>query len=146
VYAGHPSYSTGQAKPSPALLDLLAVNDLRRNFYMVDKYKNNTTDTLSTTKYYYKYLNTGVYYSYAPFNHLRLAEMYLNRAEARVKQGRNDDALTDLNAIHTRAGLTGLSGLSGQPLFTAILNERRLELAFEGHIGYDYFRNGLPMV
>lgn len=146
VYAGHPSYSTGQAKPSPALLDLLAENDLRRNFYMVDKYKNNTTDTLSTTKYYYKYLNTGVYYSYAPFNHLRLAEMYMNRAEARVKQGRNGDALTDLNAIHTRAGLTELSGLSGQPLFAAILNERRLELAFEGHIGYDYFRNGLPMV
>ncbi|WP_346319342.1 RagB/SusD family nutrient uptake outer membrane protein [Chitinophaga sp. YIM B06452] len=146
VYAGHPSYSTGQVKPSPALLDLLAANDLRWNFYIVDKYRNNTTDTLSTSKYYYKYVDVGVYYSNAPFNHFRLAEMYLNRAEARVKQGRNDDALTDLNAIHTRAGLTGLNGLAGQPLFAAILRERRLELAFEGHIGYDYFRNGLPMV
>jgi hypothetical protein len=35
---------------------------------------------------------------------------------------------------------------SGQSLFDAILQERRLELAFEGHIGYDYFRVGLPMV
>jgi hypothetical protein len=24
--------------------------------------------------------------------------------------------------------------------------ERRMELAFEGHVGYDYFRNGLPMI
>lgn len=146
VYAGHPSYSTGQVKPSPDLLGLLDDNDLRWNFYKVDKYRNNVTDTLSTWKYYYKYLNTGVYYSSAPFNHLRLAEIYLNRAEARIKQGNNDGALSDLNAIHTRAGHDALTGLSGQALFDAILWERRLELAFEGHIGYDYFRVGLPMV
>jgi starch-binding outer membrane protein, SusD/RagB family len=146
VYAGHPSYSTGQVKPSPDLLSLLAGNDLRWNFYKVDKYRNNVTDTLSTWKYYYKYLNTGVYFSNAPFNHFRLAEIYLNRAEARIKQGNNDGALSDLNAIHTRAGLDELAGLSGQPLFDAILQERRLELAFEGHISYDYFRVGLPMV
>lgn len=146
VYAGHPSYSTGQVKPSRALLELLEANDLRWNFYMLDKYKNTTTDTLSTSKYYYNYLNSGVYYSNAPLHHLRLAEVYLNRAEARVKQGDNSGALSDLNAVHTRAGLNVLSGLSGQALFNAILKERRLELAFEGHVGYDYFRNGLPMV
>ncbi|MGN6510890.1 MAG: RagB/SusD family nutrient uptake outer membrane protein, partial [Chitinophaga sp.] len=31
-------------------------------------------------------------------------------------------------------------------LFDAILAERRLELAFEGHDSYDAFRNGLPVV
>ena len=145
-YTGSPQYSTGQVKPSPNFLSLLTTGDLRNNFYKVDKYPGNTTDTLSTWKYYYKYVNTGVYYSNAPVHHLRLAEMYLNRAEAKVKAGDNTGALADLNVIHTRAGLPALSGLSGQTLFDAIMKERRIELAFEGHIAYDYFRNGLSMV
>jgi hypothetical protein len=91
-------------------------------------------------------VNTGVYYSNAPVHYLRLAEIYLNRAEAKVKMNDNTGALADLNVIHTRAGLPVLTGLSGQALFDAILAERRIELAFEGHNSYDYFRNGLSMV
>jgi hypothetical protein len=144
TYTGTTTYSTGQGKPSPDFLSLLAPADLRWNFYRKDKYPNNNTDTLSCMKYLYKYV--GVYYSYAPVHYLRLAEVYLNRTEAKVKQGDNTGALTDLNVIHTRAGLAALTGLSGQALFDAILNERRLELAFEGHSSFDYFRNGLPMV
>ncbi|QIL37832.1 RagB/SusD family nutrient uptake outer membrane protein [Pedobacter sp. HDW13] len=141
-------YTTGQIKPSPDLLGKLAATDLRKNFYFTDLYPGNTTDVLSTNKYSYRFFNgvNGVYYSYAAFNHLRLAEVYLNRAEARLKAGDTGGALADLNVIHTRAGLTALVGLSGQALFDAILLERRLELAFEGHNSYDYFRNGLPMV
>ncbi|WP_164974152.1 RagB/SusD family nutrient uptake outer membrane protein [Filimonas effusa] len=143
-YAGSSSYSTGQIKPSPDLLDLLAPGDLRRRFYITDKYPGNNTDTLSCNKYYYKY--TAVYYSNAPIHYLRLAEVYLNRAEARVKAGDNAGALSDLNVIRNRAGVGVLSGISGQTLFTEILKQRRLELAFEGHNSFDYFRNGLPMV
>ncbi len=146
TYTGNPGYSTGQAKASPDFLSLLAPADLRRNFYKKDKYPNNNTDTLGCMKYSYKYTTIGVYYSYAPVHYLRLAEIYLNRAEAKAKQGDNTGALTDLNVIHTRAGLAALTGLSGQALFDAILTERRLELAFEGHSSFDYFRNGLPMV
>lgn len=143
-YAGSSSYSTGQIKPSPDLLGLLAPNDLRRNFYFTDKYPGNNTDTLSCNKYLYKY--TAVYTSNAPVHYLRLAEMYLNRAEARVKSGDNGGALSDLNVIRKRAGIGELSGISGETLFTEILKQRRLELAFEGHNSYDDFRNGLPMV
>jgi hypothetical protein len=139
-YLGSTQYSTGQMKPSPDLLAQLDPADLRWNFYSVDKYPNNNTDTFSTTKYAYKY--TAVYYSNAPIHHLRLAEVYLNRAEARFKAGDAGGALDDLNVIHTRAGLTALTAVSADD----ILKERRLELAFEGHIGYDYFRNGLPMI
>lgn len=141
-------YSTGQIKPSPDLLGLLQSGDLRKNFYYTDIYPGNTTDLFSTGKFLYKYFNgvNGVYYSSAPFHHLRLAEVYLNRAEAKVKNGDDAGALADLNIIHQRAGLQPLSGLGGQALFNAILLERRLELAFEGHNSYDYFRNGLPMV
>lgn len=143
-YTGSNSYSTGQIKPSPDLLALLGANDLRKNFYVRDKYPGNNTDTLSCYKYGYKY--TAVYTSNAPMHYLRLAEMYLNRAEARVKGGDNTGALTDLNVIRTRAGIGAVSGLSGAALFTEIMLQRRLELAFEGHNSYDYFRNGQPMV
>lgn len=141
-------YVTGQVKPSPDLLSLYQTGDARKNFYFTDIYPGNSTDVLSTSKYSYKYFNgvNAVYSSYAPVNYLRLAEVYLNRAEARVKAGDNPGALADLNVVHQRAGLAALTGLTGQPLFDAILVERRLELAFEGHVAYDYFRNGLPMV
>jgi len=35
---------------------------------------------------------------------------------------------------------------AGMTVFQAALNERRLELAWEGHSSYDNFRNGLPVV
>jgi len=141
-------YNTGQIKPSPNLLNLIVTADLRRNFYFTDLYPGNTTDLLSTNKYSYKYFNgvNAVYFSNAPLHHLRLAEVYLNRAEAKAKLGDNGGALADLNIIHQRAGLPAVTGLSGQTLFNAILLERRLELAFEGHNSYDDFRNGLPMI
>ena len=143
-YTNTNTYSTGQIKPSPDLLGLISATDLRKNFYFKDKYPNNNIDTLSSNKYTYKY--TQVYTSNSPTNHLRLAEMYLNRAEAKVKTGDNGGALTDVNTIRVRAGLTAVSGLTGQVLFNEILLQRRLELAFEGHNSFDYFRNGLPMV
>lgn len=143
-YLNSSSYSTGQIKPSSDLMALIPKTDLRSNFYFTDKYPNNTTDTLSTKKYTYKY--TSVYTSNAPIHYLRLAEMYLNRAEAQVKLGNNTAALADVNVIRTRAGLTAATGLNGQALFDEILKQRRLELAFEGQNSYDYFRNGLPMV
>jgi hypothetical protein len=143
-YTGSASYVTGQIKPSPDLLNLMTASDLRLTFYVKDKYPGNNTDTLSSRKYMYKY--TAVYTSNAPIHYLRLAEIYLNRAEARVKAGDNGGALSDVNVIRQRAGLLPAVGLSGQALFDEILIQRRLELAFEGHNGYDYFRNGLPMV
>jgi hypothetical protein len=67
---------------------------------------------------------------------IRLAEVYLNRAEAasHLSQG----GLDDVNVIRRRAGIPELSSVS----LTDILNERRLELAWEAHRKYDVFRNG----
>lgn len=146
VYAGNPNYSTGQVKPSADFLKLLTASDLRKGYYLKDKYPNNNIDTISCMKYGYKYLPTGVAYSNAPVHYIRLAEIYLNRAEARLKQGDNAGALADVNVIRVRAGLTAITGISGQTLFNEILAQRRIELAFEGHNSYDYFRVGLPMV
>lgn len=83
---------------------------------------------------------------------LRTAELYLNRAEANAKLGNAAAALEDVNLIRRRAGLSGealylLGDLKGHDsVLEVVLEERRLELAFEGHRKFDLFRNGLPMV
>ncbi|MFV0607495.1 MAG: RagB/SusD family nutrient uptake outer membrane protein [Niabella sp.] len=82
--------------------------------------------------------------------YLRLAEMYLNRAEANAKLGNTQLALDDVNAIRTRATIPTYTiasvALAGKSALDVVLEEKWLELAFEGHRSYDLFRNGLPVV
>ncbi len=74
---------------------------------------------------------------------IRISEMYLNRAEALYNQGKEADALKDVNIIRTRAGLVARPAtLTGAALLTEILNQRRIELAFEGHRFFDLKRLG----
>jgi starch-binding outer membrane protein, SusD/RagB family len=83
---------------------------------------------------------------------IRLSEMYLNRAEAYAKKGGQDQlALDDANVIRARAGIDAsdlytLGDLQGaSSVLNAVLQERRLELAYEGHRSIDVFRNKLNM-
>lgn len=77
----------------------------------------------------------------------RLAEIYLNRAEANAKLGNDDEALDDVNVIRERAGIppVGMYNTgnlpSGQTVLDVVLDERRLELAWEGHRKFDVYRN-----
>ncbi|WP_316744057.1 RagB/SusD family nutrient uptake outer membrane protein [Pedobacter antarcticus] len=75
----------------------------------------------------------------------RLAEMYLNRAEALAKSGNTAGALADVDAIRTNRGLEAslYNGVlpSGASVLDVVLDERRIELAFEGQRTYDVYRN-----
>lgn len=73
---------------------------------------------------------------------IRIAELYLIRAEARAEQGKLSDALNDLNAVRTRAGLAHSTASSQDDILLAIENERRIEFAFEPHRWYDLVRTG----
>ncbi|WP_031526078.1 RagB/SusD family nutrient uptake outer membrane protein [Dyadobacter crusticola] len=68
----------------------------------------------------------------------RSAEMYLTRAEANFRLGTAVGAtpLADINRIRKRAGIKDLTTLT----LPAILKERHLELAFEGHMLHDIKR------
>ncbi|TAF97482.1 MAG: RagB/SusD family nutrient uptake outer membrane protein [Cytophagia bacterium] len=78
---------------------------------------------------------------------IRISEMYLNRAEANYELGNFAAALTDVNLIRTRAGLAALpTTTTGAPLLAEILNQRRIEFAFEGHRFFDLKRRGLDIV
>ncbi|HEX5155194.1 MAG TPA: RagB/SusD family nutrient uptake outer membrane protein [Parafilimonas sp.] len=79
----------------------------------------------------------------------RLAEMYLNRAEANAKMGNSKDALDDVDEIRKNRGLENslYNGKvpAGSSALEVVLNERRIELAFEGHRTFDVYRNNLVM-
>ncbi|RLD71480.1 MAG: RagB/SusD family nutrient uptake outer membrane protein, partial [Bacteroidetes bacterium] len=75
---------------------------------------------------------------------LRLAEMYLNKAEAYAKNGDVTNALSNVNEIRSNRGLEGdlyASVPAGSTILDVVLKERRLELAFEGHRNFDIYRN-----
>jgi len=100
--------------------------------------------TSSGTKYYK--INKFRYTSYtASVNQydllLRLAEVYLIRAEARAQQGTDlAGAQSDLNKIRNRAGLGNTSATTQSALLTAIAQERKVELFGEGHRWLDLKR------
>jgi starch-binding outer membrane protein, SusD/RagB family len=90
---------------------------------------------------------------------LRLAEVYLNRAEALAKSGETADAIADLNEIRTNRMIVpeggdlndylydaGRDGIDNTNILDYVLKERRIELAFEGHRIFDILRNGEDLV
>ncbi|WP_035670448.1 RagB/SusD family nutrient uptake outer membrane protein [Flavobacterium sp. 83] len=73
----------------------------------------------------------------------RFAEVLLLAAEAYNKEGQDANARIELNKIRQRAGLADVSStLTGANLFDAIVNEKFLELAFEGQRFWDLVRWG----
>lgn len=111
-------------------------NDLRRTNWTVTK-------TIAGKTYYgitkYKVASgTGNEYTVA----IRLAELYLIRAEARAQQGNVSGAKADLDLVRTRAGLTGVSAaLTQAQMLTAVEQERKVELFGEwGHRWLDLKR------
>lgn len=77
----------------------------------------------------------------------RWGEVILNRAEALAHMGNDADALADVNIIRERAGIPadGMFAAGNMHGYTSaldvVLDERRLELAFEGHRLFDLIRN-----
>ncbi|MGI4870991.1 MAG: RagB/SusD family nutrient uptake outer membrane protein [Janthinobacterium lividum] len=116
--------------------------DRRRTLLLTPSaYPTTTTVLVYTLKYP---LGT---YDYVPI--ARYSEVLLNRAEglAQTATGVSADALTLLNQVRRRSLPTIAAypdllaaNLTKQSLIDAILFERRLELAFEGHRYYDLLR------
>lgn len=105
-------------------LDMYELDDLRFYFYL-------GLGAPRTAKHFDIYKNVKV---------MRLAELYLIRAEANLRAGTSVGAtpLADLNRIRTRAGMLPL----GAATLDQIYLDRHLELAFEGHAIHDIRRFG----
>jgi len=141
LYHYDPIYGVGgYLLPSTDLNQSFDPADVRGTFFKL----NTSSGYVETTKWLVLPNYTS---SRAPNIQFRLAEAYLNRAEANAKLNNTTLAKADLKVIHTRAGLpaSDIDNLADGDVISAVLKERRWELAFEGHNSYDYFRNGLPM-
>lgn len=79
----------------------------------------------------------------------RLAEMYLNKAEAAAKAGNANTALDNVDEIRKNRGLQNALYNrvlpTGKTALDVVLKERRIELAFEGHRSFDVYRNKRSM-
>ncbi len=82
---------------------------------------------------------------------LRLAEMYLNKAETYAKMGNDAQAIEMVNIIRSHRGLDNalysVGNLpAGKTVLDIVLDERRIEFAFEGHRVTDLVRNHRPII
>lgn len=115
--------------------------DLLNSYTANDERFNASVAYTGTLPYAIKYddLSTGS----DNFIVLRLAEMYLIRAEARaLLNGPADLIRDDINTIRNRANMADVSFGTYPELLSSIESERRLELAFEGHRWFDLVRTG----
>lgn len=71
----------------------------------------------------------------------RLAEIYLNLAEAAANAGHEDEARTAMNVVRARVGMPAVpASVTGNALILRIHNERRVEFALEGNRYFDVRR------
>jgi hypothetical protein len=108
-----------------------------------DQRKTNWIGTSAGYNYSAKYKARSVSTVNEYLTLLRLADIYLIRAEARAEEKNISGSQSDLNAVRTRAGL-GNTTASDQPtLLLAIEQERRVELFCEwANRFYDLKRTG----
>ncbi|HWW40860.1 MULTISPECIES: RagB/SusD family nutrient uptake outer membrane protein [Pedobacter] len=127
------------------LLNAFETGDQRLANWTASKVR--VVNGVNQTQYYpYKYKNRLS--SVTPTEDqmiLRLAEMYLIRAEAAAHLNNLSQALTDVNSIRTRAGLLASTAnpTSQTAVLAAVMKERQTELFCEwGNRWYDLKRTG----
>ncbi len=124
----------GDLIPTSDIKDLYSATDVRKGWFR----------TVDGVEYTYKLPNS--FTNNVPL--IRLSEMYLIVAEAVANgAGNATEGQNALNAIVQRADPAAAASTStGIPLLNETLNERRKELAFEGHRMYDIVRTQNNMV
>ncbi|MDW7693058.1 RagB/SusD family nutrient uptake outer membrane protein [Flammeovirgaceae bacterium SG7u.111] len=112
----------------------------------VDEYWGNTSG--STIPFGYKWKNAMGWASTDRPYLLRFGDIILLKAEALNETGKLGEAVVEVDKIRARANLDPLAAdkkSSKEVLRMAILNERRLELAQEGHRWDDLVRHNLAV-
>lgn len=124
------------ALPSAELLELYEDDDLRNNLFRVHD---------DGFPYILKYTGTvGQNTDHIPV--FRVAEMILIQAEAHYELNDEASAIEALELLRAHRGLDAYeTAPSGNDLFEEIYDERRRELAFEGHRWFDLKRRAMDV-
>lgn len=157
-----PTYQGGFSFNVPVqdLVDQYAANDQRLDPTIMDieAFKAAQAEKGIDVSYSEGFEHTGYYnHKYIPrtgesfqdpnltnatnYRAIRFADVLLLAAEAHNKEGNDATALTYLNRVRARAGLAAVTD-TGTTLEEVIFQERRLELAGEGHRFFDLVRTG----
>jgi hypothetical protein len=142
----------GWNQPTQEFVDSYEPGDLRKDVTVLytgcPAFNGNVYDsTYSTTGYNVRkfLVPTTISPQYntsaEDFPALRYADVLLMEAEALNEVGQTMQAAAPLNLVRERAGLPDIAGsLSKDDFRTAVLHERRMELAFEGQRWFDLIR------
>lgn len=126
--------SQGAVRASDELIAAFEGGDVRRNMYVEP-----SAGYYECTKWNGE---LGDFRENIPI--IRYSEVLLIAAEAKARNSNEPGARTDLNNLRANRGL-GATALTGQALLDLIMNERRVELALEGHRFFDLKRLGLDV-
>jgi len=130
LYSYGTTYTATSFYVNKELINLYEANDVRKSvfFQAID---DGTGRFNYRTKKYEPTLYTSMGYA-----NLRVAEAYLNRAEAYAQKGDVQKAINDIKALHATR-YTNVAGIvyptEPQDVLKYVLNERRKELCFEDH-------------
>ncbi|MCX2574589.1 RagB/SusD family nutrient uptake outer membrane protein [Pedobacter sandarakinus] len=126
----------GHNLPTKSLYNLFSSNDARKGVYIAQ--------TNAGTPFCNKWTrNTAVPADGgSDYPVLRYADVLLMQAEVENELNKTTEALSFLNQVRTRAGLSNTSANTQVDIRAAIELERRLELVGEGHRWFDLLRTG----
>jgi len=118
LYNYYAKANNGKFMPSGNILNMFVFTGGNSDKRFTTFFKN-TNGKYSTTMFDDKYFNVPL---------IRLAEIYLNRAESRYNLGNSAGALADMNLIRERVGLNDTNTVN----LTLLYRERSKELVFQG--------------
>lgn len=153
---GWPDLGFGFNSPSESLVNEYEPGDIRKDATIIfinpspqgtvlwDGFRIPSQDSVANSRYNYKSYfsqsseqncgNRDFFPKHIPL--LRLGEVLLIHAEAALQTGNSGAALTDVNRLRQRVGLTPLGSIN----LAAIWHERRVEMAMENDRGFDLVR------
>lgn len=133
IYNFVTSTSKSSYNASTDVYNLFSSNDNRKMLLETQNLKTNITGGQANLPYHftkkYKLATGSLIY--------RLSLAYFIRAEAALHLGSSQQALSDINVIRNRAGLSSISTIN----IDILLEEKRKEFVFENQYFFDLMRN-----
>ncbi|RTY66658.1 RagB/SusD family nutrient uptake outer membrane protein [Flavobacterium sp. LS1P28] len=147
---GNGGWGWGFNTPSQSLVNAYETGDSRKNATIIFRgttlYDGRVVPvTVENERYNYKAYSsafTDGWETDVNIKYLRYAEVILMKAEALNELNQTLAAISLLNQIRARAGLSNTIALSQSDVRTAIWKERRVEMAFEHDRFFDLVRTG----
>lgn len=128
--------------PTRSIIDAFEIGDQRKTTALQEGYTNADGVYVAipfVNKYNHPHTIVGRTDDNWPV--IRFAEVLLMLSEAINELSGPDQAYRYINRVRERAGLAPISGLSQEEFREAVMNERRVELAFENHRWFDLKRS-----